>query len=1501
MATGTLKNMAMMGFVRTPPRCAERIVQHLLAFGTCAHILDPTVGEGDLLAPCLAHPGRRLYGVELSDDRAARARDHLPGATILTHDTEAVAWAAGSFDLVLANPPYMMVDGQRAEYRIVKRSGEALRPGGVMVAILPARSGWEAHMIHHFARCYDQIRCWKFADADDTTPTTDGNFQHYTQIVVVGVRRASPLDLPPTEVVRQLNGWRWCTPKGAESPWAQGFAPPDLPDAPLSDRYLILDALATPPSWRVTKASDSMLLEALHTSGAHLAADYVAATTWQADVEAERSIMPATGQAHLAADILTGLLDGEPITGPDGSEHVFSSYITSEWAEIPVEAEVLEEQAQKGVIRMKMRQQQDKMVLGDFNLATGEIVYHQGDAVYEFLAPWLARLATLALARRKPLYELRPDAWELRAVASFGWDKRLPKALHPGLAPAQQHRVYAMGRAIDVQKKIAIQAEPGTGKTRQTLAVAKRQSVIWHHPALVQGEVGGALPRWGKRLRRAWRSNPRAAALLPRGATIPAALPVLVATPKRVIPTWVNELAGAWPEAESVVIRSYRDIEIWLRRCATSKAPMVLGIVSHSLSRAFDRQWVPAILERRWVKAVTLDQTRSCWVRVSEDASLQEILRAQVDAQAIVIEGQSKPESQVAIPAEAPTNGDVVTSDAMAHTDSAAQIWRQTRTIVEYRCPTCGAVQEAVPRSGHDLRRKTPATEKGTSEDLLERVTSLTWFASKPRECCACHAPLWVERRVNAKAQGIAFADWAAAVEAEAGQGQKRALTRGGRQVGKPTWLVQADGTRGLYPAASFSPFAYLRRFYPGCVALAIIDESHNARGRATDIAQSIHSATLASQTAIYASGTHYGGTLDDLFHYWFRFCPQFWLKLGFSWEDVERAIATFGVIQQTTKEYEGDARRGSGKTDVRVTTLPAPGISAKLIPHLLKHLVFLTVLDVGSYMPPLREFPVIVSMADPELRAQLEAATSAEYAAREAHDQARRRVWDLQATSGGEPSVLQEVQGREQEAKAEAERLAQALAETKAYVDQRDLASHYHALVLHLEDLASQMNSAAMLAKGTTPRWFAALPCVDPHFEVVSRYRDDWGNVVDQRVIASTPVLEANYLYPLERALLRTVAQETQEPLDPEQPERKRTCMIYYEQNAIRDMGSRLAWVLREFDPWILPNSVEPEDREEAIRQAIALGHQVVVVPYRRVAEGINLQDCVDTICWMELAQNLFHLDQASRRAWRLGRAHEVRLYYFAYLGSAAHRKLQKLGSQSGAAAAFAGEPARGALAEHVGADKTTLARLSQSIEDLDEAPAHDDIADLQAQFDRRGRELEAALAKGRQWMGIEDPLPSMLEVLYPELEAAAAANHPPITAVPKNVPPEVPAPAPSIWGEAQPIPAPLPVVARVRWDDPDLFRRAHPRLAARREKARALARGEPVVTTPTKRAATKPKGQPTVVSDIPNQKVVPEPKAEPFPLGSLWAGLDATLSTASVETPEAPVEIPVQLTLFG
>jgi hypothetical protein len=227
-------------------------------------------------------------------------------------------------------------------------------------------------------------------------------------------------------------------------------------------------------------------------------------------------------------------------------------------------------------------------------------------------------------------------------------------------------------------------------------------------------------------------------------------------------------------------------------------------------------------------------------------------------------------------------------------------------------------------------------------------------------------------------------------------------------------------------------------------------------------------------------------------------------------WNDADKALLRYGVIQEWTKEYVSDARRGTGQTTVQVSTIPAPGLSAKLIPYLLEDLVYLTVLDVGAHMPPRMEIPEIVSMRDGEIVAALE---EAEQTRKEATHQ----------LTAYKQAHLSSQNGHDRDAQRELERLQQAIEEAseqervmQAWAEPRHLAAHCGRLVHALDDLARKRNTAARLAKGTVPRWFAVLPCDRP-FEVWETRRDRWGDTLGRTLLVQTEQLSWEYMYPLE------------------------------------------------------------------------------------------------------------------------------------------------------------------------------------------------------------------------------------------------------------------------------------------------------------------------------------------------------------------------------------------------
>src|SRR5260370_19103207 len=236
MPHGTLANLANSAFVRTPPAWRRRSGRCLLRSprGKELNILDPTGGEGDLLVPCRDIPQALLYGVEISAERTAVARERLPQAELVPCAFEGVSIPKGSMSLVLANPPYFFQDGKRAEYRVLADAGTLLVPGRVLVAIIPARSAWDRTMINHWYSWYDRVRVWKFPDR--ASPEDESAFEDYTQLCVVGIRRAEPRDPIPAES-RRLQGYRYHAPSVSTSGrsssrtragWEQGTPPPEL-------------------------------------------------------------------------------------------------------------------------------------------------------------------------------------------------------------------------------------------------------------------------------------------------------------------------------------------------------------------------------------------------------------------------------------------------------------------------------------------------------------------------------------------------------------------------------------------------------------------------------------------------------------------------------------------------------------------------------------------------------------------------------------------------------------------------------------------------------------------------------------------------------------------------------------------------------------------------------------------------------------------------------------------------------------------------------------------------------------------------------------------------------------------------------------------------------------------------------------------------------------------------------------------------------------------------
>jgi hypothetical protein len=412
-----------------------------------------------------------------------------------------------------------------------------------------------------------------------------------------------------------------------------------------------------------------------------------------------------------------------------------------------------------------------------------------------------------------------------------------------------------------------------------------------------------------------------------------------------------------------------------------------------------------------------------------------------------------------------------------------------------------------------------------------------------------------------------------------------------------------------------------------------------------------------------------------------------------------------------TTREVPSNDRSRSGLSEYRTSKTSAPGISSSLLPELLSEIVYIDILDVAAFMPPLFEYPEVVSLVDDELIAgvaYVETAHTAKQAALKAGEEAQD-------------------QGAILAAQDQVRATASSLQEIRRWASERNLAGGYTEMTTTLTEGAKKGSSTCRMMSGILPRWFVAYP-FEPPFQIWTTRKGRWSEELGRVLEYQAPTRSPDYRYPLERRCDEITQAELAEG---------RSVMIYYEQSTERDVGARLMQILSGHNPWLLSDTIDAEDREDAIVAAVKQGHRVVIVGYRRVSEGLNLQ-IVDSIIWFEMAQHLILLTQASQRAWRLGKQDEVRIFYLAYAGTVSQDKLKQLASQGGAATLFSGNAPQGGLAEHVGADQGALVQITQKLSV---------VTDLTAAFARRHQELASAIAAGRDWLGIDhDSLPDRM-----------------------------------------------------------------------------------------------------------------------------------------------------------
>jgi hypothetical protein len=159
-------------------------------------------------------------------------------------------------------------------------------------------------------------------------------------------------------------------------------------------------------------------------------------------------------------------------------------------------------------------------------------------------------------------------------------------------------------------------------------------------------------------------------------------------------------------------------------------------------------------------------------------------------------------------------------------------------------------------------------------------------------------------------------------------------------------------------------------------------------------------------------------------------------------------------------------------------------------------------------------------------------------------------------------------------------------------------------------------------------------------------------------RFLVTTPQnLKEDGLYAKERALIADVREELRQG---------RRCQVYATYTGEKDVTLRLETVLRQagFRVAVLRSSVATVKREEWYERQLKAGVEVVICHPKLVETGLDLL-AFPTLYFYETGYSLHTLRQASRRSWRIGQRHAVRVKFVTYTGTMQETCLRLMGKK--------------------------------------------------------------------------------------------------------------------------------------------------------------------------------------------------------------------------------------------
>lgn len=161
-----------------------------------------------------------------------------------------------------------------------------------------------------------------------------------------------------------------------------------------------------------------------------------------------------------------------------------------------------------------------------------------------------------------------------------------------------------------------------------------------------------------------------------------------------------------------------------------------------------------------------------------------------------------------------------------------------------------------------------------------------------------------------------------------------------------------------------FSPCTFIKHHMKNFFDVAIFDELHLYKGGGTAQGNAMHCLVKASKKVLGLTGTIAGGVAEDLFYLLFRLDPGRMIKRGFRFNNVAEFTKTYGTIENAFESDENASHNSSSRGKKLRQPRTKPGISPLIFgDFLIDKAVFLDLVDMGAYIPPLKEQVIAVPM----------------------------------------------------------------------------------------------------------------------------------------------------------------------------------------------------------------------------------------------------------------------------------------------------------------------------------------------------------------------------------------------------------------------------------------------------------------------------------------------------------------------------------------------------------